>query len=123
MRDFKQLTIWQLSRDLTKIIYQLTDRFPKKEQFRLTNQLCRAVSSIAANIAEGASRRTNNDFYRFLEIALGSANEVECHLIIASDLNYITNDDLEKVAGKVNHLRSMMINFMKKVESDIPTRR
>lgn len=123
MRDFKQLTIWQLSRDLTKIIYQLTDRFPKKEQFRLTNQLCRAVASIAANIAEGASRRTNNDFYRFLEIALGSANEVECHLIIASDLNYITNDDLEKVAGKVNHLRSMMINFMKKVESDIPTRR
>lgn len=71
MRDFKQLTIWQLSRDLTKIIYHLTDRFPKKEQFRLTNQLCRAVASIAANIAEGASRRTNNDFYRFLEIALG----------------------------------------------------
>lgn len=123
MRDFKQLTIWQLSRDLTKIIYHLTDRFPKKEQFRLTNQLCRAVASIAANIAEGASRRTNNDFYRFLEIALGSTNEVECHLIIASDLGYITNDDLEKVAGKVNHLRSMMINFMKKVESDIPKRR
>lgn len=123
MRDFKQLTIWQLARDLTKIVYHLTDPFPTKEQFRLTNQLCRSVASIAANIAEGASRRTNNDFYRFLEIALGSANEVECHLIIACDLGYITNEDLEKVAGKVNHLRSMMINFMKKVESDIPKRR
>ncbi len=123
MRDFKQLSIWQMSRTMTKDIYLLADQFPAKERFRLTNQLCRSVASIAANIAEGVSRRSANDFYRFLEIALGSANEVECHLIIASDLGYISNDDLEKEAGNVNHLRSMMINFMKKVESDIPNRR
>jgi four helix bundle protein len=123
MRDFKQFAIWQMSRELTKLIYTLSDTFPNKEKFRLTNQICRAVMSIAANIAEGASRRSAADFYRFLEIALGSANEVECHLIVACDLEYITAKELEMVAGKVNHLRSMMINFMKKVESDIPKRR
>lgn len=122
MRDFKQFAIWQMSRELTKLIYTLSDTFPNKEKFRLTNQVCRAVMSIAANIAEGASRRSAADFYRFLEIALGSANEVECHLIVACDLEYITSKELEIVAGKVNHLRSMMINFMKKVESDIPKR-
>lgn len=123
MRDFKQLSIWQMSRELTKIVYQLTDTYPIKEQYRLTNQTCRAVMSIAENIAEGASRRSSTDFYRFLEIALGSANEVECHLIVARDLDYISDHQLEASAGKVNHLRSMMINFMKKVESDIPNRR
>jgi len=122
MRDFKQFSIWQMSRELTKIVYQLTDTYPSKEQFRLTNQTCRAVMSIAANIAEGSSRRSATDFYRFLEIALGSANEVECHLIVACDLEYISDHELETAAGKVNHLRSMMINFMKKVESDIPKR-
>jgi four helix bundle protein len=115
MREFKKLEVWNRARTLTVAIYGLTDRFPTKERFRLVDQLCRAVVSIAANIAEGSSRRSQADFYRFLEIALGSANEVECHLIIASDLGYLQQSEFEARIEDVNRVRAMLINFMKNV--------
>lgn len=117
MREFKKMLVWQKSRQLTVAIYSLTDTFPKKEQFRLTDQLCRAVVSIAANIAEGASRRSETDFYRFLEIALGSTNEVECHLIIANDLGYIHDSLFNSLNNEVNHTRATLLNYMKSVRS------
>ena len=112
MREFKKLEIWNRSRSLTVAIYALTDSFPAKERFRLVDQLCRAVVSIAANIAEGTSRRSQADFYRFLEIALGSANEVECHLIIANDLGYLDSLEFDARVEDINRIRAMLINFM-----------
>lgn len=117
MREFKKMEVWQKSRRLTIAIYSLTDTFPPKERFRLTDQLCRAVVSIAANIAEGASRKSQADFYRFLEIALGSANEVECHLIIAHDLGYVNDSQFTALNNEVNHTRATLLNYMKSVRS------
>lgn len=117
MREFKKMEVWQKSRRLTVAIYSLTDTFPKKEQFRLTDQLCRAVVSIASNIAEGASRRSETDFHRFLEIALGSTNEVECHLIIAYDLGYVDEALFTRLSDDVNHTRATLLNYMKSVRS------
>ncbi|MBK6732487.1 MAG: four helix bundle protein [Bacteroidetes bacterium] len=68
---------------MADIIYSITDKFPSDQKFGLTNQLQRSVS-FSANIAEGASRISEKDFARFLEIALGSAYETESHLVIAT---------------------------------------
>ncbi|MES2487612.1 MAG: four helix bundle protein [Bacteroidota bacterium] len=92
MYRFKELEVWKQSRKFCSDIYAVTCSFPEAEKFGLTNQLRRAAVSIASNIAEGASRSSDKDFCRFLEIAIGSAYEIESQLLIASDLNFITED-------------------------------
>ena len=86
MHRFKELEIWKKSRKFCSEIYSATADFPADEKFGLTNQLRRASVSIPSNIAEGSSRNSQKDFSRFLEIAIGSAYEIETQLIIASDL-------------------------------------
>lgn len=71
MHHFKDLEIWKLSRLFCSEIYTITVSFPETEKFGLTNQLRRASVSVPSNIAEGASRKSNKDFARFLEIAIG----------------------------------------------------
>ena len=77
MHRFKDLEIWKKSRVFCSSIYEITSNFPESEKFGLTNQLRRASVSIPSNIAEGSSRKTNKGFSRFLQIALGSAYEIE----------------------------------------------
>jgi four helix bundle protein len=89
MKDFRTLTVWRRSHELTVSICTLTKSFPKEELFGLTSQMRRASSSVAANIAEGCGRNSNADFQRFLQIAFGSLNEVDYHLRLSRDLNLI----------------------------------
>lgn len=113
MLDFKQLKIWKLAHELTLEIYHITASFPKAEFFGLINQLRRAASSVGANIAEGCGRRTENDFRLFLHHAQGSIKEVENFILLARDLNYITDSDYNSMAEKVDHLGKMLTNFIK----------
>lgn len=85
MHRFKDLEIWKRSRIFCKEIYMVTVQFPDTKKFGLTNQLRRASVSIPSNIAEGASRKSNKDFSRFLEIAIGSCYEIETQLLISLD--------------------------------------
>lgn len=85
---------------LVKLVYQVTDTFPKKEQFRLVDQMCRAASSMPANIAEGSARKSTKDFMRFIAIALGSAAELRTHSIIAFELGYITQQILQTLEAE-----------------------
>jgi four helix bundle protein len=71
MHRFKDLEIWKMSRKFCSEVYSVTGMFPESEKFGLTNQLRRAAISIASNIAEGASRSSDKDFCRLLEIAIG----------------------------------------------------
>src|SRR5882724_7541397 len=89
MKDFRNLKVWRKSYDLTLMVYRATRSFPKDEQFALTSQIRRAASSIPANIAEGCCRNGDAEFARFLYIAMGSASELECHLLLARDLGYV----------------------------------
>jgi four helix bundle protein len=77
MHQFKELLIWKKSRLFCSKIYDITASFPNEEKFGITNQLLRAAVSIPPNIAKGSSKNSNKDFARFLEIAIGSAYEVE----------------------------------------------
>ncbi|WP_139135180.1 four helix bundle protein [Roseivirga sp. 4D4] len=77
MRDFKKLKIWQSGIQLVEQVYQVTNTFPNAEKFGLTSQMTRAAVSIPSNIAEGGARNSQKEYKRFLEIALGSAFELE----------------------------------------------
>ena len=92
---FENLKVWQRAIDLSGEIYQLTESFPKKAMFVLTSQMQRAADSIALNIAEGSTGRTNAEFRRFLAIALGSAIEVVCCLHIGKKRMLITEERFE----------------------------
>jgi four helix bundle protein len=85
MKDFRDLKVWEKGHHMTLTSYRLTAGFPKHELFGLTSQIRRCSSSIPANIAEGCGRMGNTEFHRFLQIACGSANELEYHLVLARD--------------------------------------
>ncbi len=111
MHQFKELLIWKKSRIFCSEIYNVTSYFPIEEKFGLTNQLRRASVSIPSNIAEGSSRKSNKDFARFLEIAIGSAYEVETQLLIAFDLGFITSESTLKLNTLLEEIIKMTSKF------------
>ena len=99
MRDFREIKVWEKSHLLTLEIYKVTAVFPREEIYGLTSQVRRASASIPANIAEGFGRGGNAELARFLQIAMGSACEVEYHVLLAKDLNLLSKkiyDDLNE---------------------------
>lgn len=111
MHRFKDLDIWKYSREFCTEIYAITSSFRESEKFGLTNQLRRASVSIATNIAEGCSRSSNKDFSRFLEIAIGSAYEVETHLLISTDLNFAKKEETDILIAKLDRIVKMTSRF------------
>jgi four helix bundle protein len=111
MHNFKELIIWQKSRCFVQDIYNLTKKFPADEKFGLTQQMRRAVVSIPSNIAEGSGRGTNNDFLHFIDIANGSAREVETQLYLALDLQYIFPTEFDNIIMKLTDLERLIYNF------------
>lgn len=89
MRDFREIKVWHKAHGLTLDIYRSTAIFPREELYGLTSQLRRASSSIPANIAEGCGRGGNAELARFLQIGMGSASELEYHILLAHDLTYL----------------------------------
>lgn len=112
MHKFKELEFWIKSRELNKEVYLITEKFPENEKFGLVSQLRRASISISSNIAEGCSRRSNKDFYRFLEFSMGSAYEIETQIILAADLNFITEKEQTVILTKLESIIKMMSKFM-----------
>ena len=92
MYNFKELKVWQKAIDFVVEIYQLTETFPDRKKFGIISQIQRAAVSITCNISEGSGKSSNKDFNRFLEMALGSSNEVENLLIISYKLNYLNKE-------------------------------
>jgi len=117
MNNFKKLIVWQKSRELVKDIYLITKGFPKEELFGLTSQIRRATISIALNIAEGSGRGTDKDFVHFLDIAFGSALEVEAQIILSSDLEFITNDEYDILNLKIQEIQKMIKKLIDSIQN------
>ena len=115
--SFEKLLVWQKSRVLAGEIYKLTLKFPKEELFGMTSQIRRCSVSIPSNIAEGSSRKTNKDKARFSEIAFGSALELVNQLIIALDLNYISENDYTEIRTKIQEV-TFLINALHKSQQE-----
>ena len=114
--SFEKLEVWQLGRNLTKNIYKISRGFPDDERFGLTSQIRRAVVSVTSNIAEGSSRQSGKEQARFTEISFGSLLEILNQLIVANDLEYITEDTInkerpliEEIGNKLNKLRESQL--------------
>ena len=119
--SFEKLEVWNVARNLVKIIYLQTDNFPEKERFGLSSQMQRAAVSIVSNITEGVSRNSVKEKIRFVELAYGSLMELYCQLYVSVDLDYLTPNtftlikaEIDKIANKANALKR---SFIKQLNS------
>lgn len=117
MRDFRKYEIWQLSHNFVLEIYSISKIFPKEEQFNITSQLRRAVTSIPTNISEGCGRNSDKEFNHFLNIALGSTSETEYLIILCQDLNLIETENSIQLLEKINHIKSKIFKLKEKLNS------
>ena len=118
MKDFRQLLVWQKSHQLAVEIYKITTSFPKHEMYGVTSQIRRAAASIPANIAEGCGRGSDSDLARFIQIAMGSASELEYHLLLSKDIGYLDDKTYETLANEVIEIKRMLASFIKKLKAD-----
>ncbi|HVP43076.1 MAG TPA: four helix bundle protein [Terriglobales bacterium] len=119
MRNFRELKVWEKSHALTLDVYRATQNFPKQEQYLLTSQLRRAAQSIPENIAEGAGKDSRRDFGRFLQIAKGSASELEYELLLAKDLHYLNETDYARMNEAVVEIKRMLTGFLQYLEQPV----
>jgi four helix bundle protein len=115
MRNFREYDIWIDSMELVNHIYDLVGSFPKSEQYVLTSQMTRSAISIPSNIAEGASRNSEKDFARFLEIGLGSAFELETQIRIAVKREYISEENKSAALNSLFSLQKRISGLRFKV--------
>ena len=116
MQSFRNLRVWEKSHKLTLDIYASSKAFPRDEMFGLTSQMRRASTSIGMNIAEGCCRKGDAEMARFLQIAMGSASELEYQLLLAHDLEYLHNPGYERLTVQVVEVKRMLSSLMQKVK-------
>ena len=117
IRNFKDLVAWQKAMALAVDVYRLTSAFPADERFGLTAQTRRACVGIAANIAEGFGRSSRADYLRFLDMARGSANEVETLLILAGDLGLVDGATVLKTMESVIEVRKVLAGLIRSLRA------
>ena len=120
MQDFKQLEVWHKAYQLTLAIYETTQAYPKEEVYGLTSQMRRAAVSVPTNIAEGCGRDSNPELVGFLYIALGSASELECQLMLSRGLKFIENGTYETINHKLIEGKRMLGGLIRKIKSTGP---
>ncbi len=118
MRNFRKLEVWKKAHELTLEVYRLTSDFPATERFGLSSQLQPASASIGANLAEGCGRQTDADFRRFVQMAAGSACEVEYHLLLSKDLGLISEDVQSKLDATINEVKRMLVGLTRYLDSE-----
>jgi len=118
MRPFRDLKVWRKAHGLTVAVYKATSTFPKEELYGLTSQIRRSSASIAANIAEGCGRSGGPELARFLHIALGSASELEYHLLLACDLGLLDKLHYDGLARDVTEVKRMLTAFIQKLNAE-----
>lgn len=111
MRNFRELKIWQNGIEIALKTYRVTETFPKEDKFSIVQQMNRAGVSIPSNIAEGCSRKSEKDYSRFVEIALGSTYELETQVIIAEQLKKGDQQLLQELKAALIEEQKMITRF------------
>jgi len=118
MRNFRELKVWEKAHRLTLEIYQVTIHFPQEERYGLISQMRRCSASIPANIAEGCGRSGKAEFAHFLQVALGSASELDYHLLLSRDLRFLDAGAYEPLATRVTEVKRMLTVLIQKLRAD-----
>lgn len=116
LRNYRDLEVWNKAHALTLHLYKVSRAFPRDEVYGLTAQLRRAAASIGANLAEGSGRQTDNEMARFLKITLGSASELDYHLLLARDLGWLGSEDYGYAEKELTRIRKMLRAFLATIE-------
>ena len=119
MRNFQDLQVWRKAHQLTVSVYQATAVFPAHEQYGLSSQIRRCCVSIPSNIAEGCGRGGQVELARYLQIARGSASELEYQLLLARDLTFLETADYERLASEPTEVEKMLATYRQKVIGDV----
>lgn len=118
MKDFRTLNVWEKGHRLTLAVYKATTKSPQDELYGLTNQLRRFCVSVPANIAEGCGRGSDADLARCLQIAAGSASELEYHILLANELGLFEEADRKHLTEEVTEVKRMLASFMEKLRAE-----
>jgi four helix bundle protein len=115
MKTYRDLLVWQKSMALVTEIYRLSKSFPKDETYGLTSQMRRCAVSIPSNMAEGYGRNSTSDYIRFLYIATGSLYELQTHIEIALNLQYLNKTNFDKLYESSREIERMLSSLTKKL--------
>lgn len=115
-KGYRKLLIWKKARELVSVIYALTENFPRSEEFGLKSQLRRASVSVVLNIVEGYRRSSRKEFYHFIDIALGSATEIEAALELCLDLKFISEAEYKRVEQKRGEVAFLLYSFRESIK-------
>ena len=118
MQNYRELRCWILSHDICLQIYKTTSNFPTEEKYGLTSQIRRSALSVGSNIAEGSGRSTKTDFARFIDIATGSAAEMDYQLLVARDLKYIDEPKHGHLQREIERLKISLHRFNQSLRSN-----
>jgi four helix bundle protein len=116
IKKFDDLNIWKLNLNIAKEVYDLTAKKYFVKDLALRDQIRRAIISISSNIVEGFEKNSNNEFIRFLKIAKGSVGEVRNQLYIALVVNYIAQEEFNKINQELQDLASQIGGFINYLE-------
>jgi four helix bundle protein len=118
MQNFRNLRVWEKAHGLTLNVYKCSRAFPREELYGLTSQMRRSLASIGANIAEGCCRKGDCEMGRFLQIAMGSASELEYHLLLGHDLEMVDAPDYQRLSEEVVEVKRMLASLIDKLRAD-----
>jgi four helix bundle protein len=116
--NYQDLRVWQDSMSLAEQVYRITEDFPKREWYGLTQQVRRAAVSVASNIAEGKGRRSERDFLRFLFTARGSLFEVETQVALALRLRYLSGTNAQAVQGSISGVARSLTGLINSLNTE-----
>jgi four helix bundle protein len=119
LRNYRDLQVWSKAYALSLDLYRLSRAFPREEIYGITSQLRRAAVSIGANLAEGCGRRTNAEMARFVRIAMGSASELDHHLLLCKDLGFVHEADYKRTSRNLIEIRKMLGALLDSIESEL----
>lgn len=117
MQDFKKLIVGQRAHALLIDVYRVVESFPKEELFGISRQIKDAALSVEANIAEGSAKPGDLEFKRFISISLGSACEVESHLLAARDLKFMSLSEFERLNSLCQEVRRMLVSLHRRLSA------
>ncbi|HMS90818.1 MAG TPA: four helix bundle protein [Candidatus Absconditabacterales bacterium] len=112
MHNFKELSVWKKARELTKKVYILLQNLPDHEKYSLILQIQKSCISIPSNIAEGSGRGGTKEFIHFLNIAYGSAFELETQIILSHDIGYINQIEMETITESIHEIQKMIYGLI-----------
>jgi four helix bundle protein len=115
MQDYRELKVWEKAHQTTLDLYKVTQRFPRSELYGLTSQIRRSSSSIPSNIAEGSVQESDLQYRRYLQVALGSAAELDYQILLAHELEYMDAATYTKLQNEIDQIKKMLTSFIRKL--------